>query len=113
MEVRYQMDRGCAFIAGTVFSCGLLLVVLWLQKSGMPAYLTDTEMILHNGQRIAWDQFRRVQATDVHYGRAYIGTRYVLTHSRGKVAFGSDKIANIQEVLRFMESRLPQDIQKG
>lgn len=109
MEVKHKKG-GCTEQLGCVFSLGLLPLMLAMQRNQMPVTFSDTEMILKNGTRIPWANFTRMTATDVYLNRSFVRTQYVLNHANGKVAFGSDKIENAQEVVQFMLGHLPRNV---
>ncbi len=109
MEVKLK-PSGCADKLGCVLSFGLLPLLAMSRRKQTPSSLTEQEMILTNGQHIPWSNFTHVQATDVYLNRGFIGTRYVLKHTGGKVAFGTDKIANAEDTVRFIRAHLPAQV---
>lgn len=107
MEVRTQERKGCVWMMASVFSLGLAPLLMRRLEAQLPHQLTDDAMVLRNGTRIPWSQFTGAQGTRVLLNETYIGTRWILKHSGGKVEIQTDKIQNADQVMQFILSRIP------
>jgi hypothetical protein len=115
MEVKFR-KWGCLDSVGCVLSLGLLPLFLWLNRRGTPVRLTEEEMILSNGQRIPWNSFTSVKATQMYFKGtrsskgSYTGTRFNMKHSGGKVNFATSRVENEREVVQFILSHVPRQV---
>jgi hypothetical protein len=107
LEVQVRERKGCVWLMGSVFSLGLMPLMLRRLERQLPARFSDDEMVLRNGTRIPWSQFTGGSGTRVMMNDTYIGTRWILKHAGGKVEIQTDKIENPDEVMRFILARIP------
>ena len=107
LEVRMQERKGCVWLMASVFSLGLVPLLMRRLGAQMPVQLTDDEMVLRNGTRIPWGQFTGASGTKIFFKDTYIGTRWILKHARGKVEIPTDKIHDPDQVMQFILSRIP------
>ncbi|HYE95885.1 MAG TPA: hypothetical protein VD962_06715 [Rubricoccaceae bacterium] len=107
IEVRLIEKKGCAWVAGSVFSLGLLPLFAARQTQRSPERLTVDEMILRNGTCIPWGQFTRVTITEVYLNRRYIRTQYALKYPGGTVLLANDAMYDADRVIQFVLDHVP------
>ena len=107
MDIRLAQNRGCVWVAGSVFSLGLLPLLMRRNARRLPAQLTEEAMVLRNGERIPWGQVTRVATNHVYLNTRYIRTEYVLTHTRGRVVLANDAIQDADHVMAFILGHVP------
>jgi len=112
MEVRLR-PTGCAGQAGGCLSFGLLNLVMKSQNRQYPLMLTEDEMILRNGTRIAWRDFTRLKVTDILLNGAYQHTQYELWHPGGRIHFASHRIEDAEAVAGFVIAHLPPQAERS
>ena len=107
LEVRTQERKGCVWTMASVFSLGLAPFFIRRVEQQLPAQLTDDAMVLRNGTRIPWGQFTGTKGTRILLNDTYIGTRWILTHSGGKVQIQTNTIYDADQVMEFIFNHLP------
>jgi hypothetical protein len=107
LQVQPRERKGCGWMMAAVFSLGITPLMLRRLDRQLPAQLTDDEMVLRNGRRIPWSQFTDAKGTQVYFEESYIGTRWILRHTGGRVEIPTDKIHDPEEVMKFILSRIP------
>src|SRR5690606_25532202 len=117
MEVQYNERKGCVWVAGAVFSLGLLSLLNRRADRQAPVRLTEDEMVLRNGRRIPWSTFNRVTATDVYLGsglsKRYVRTVYALKYPEGTIRLATDYLRDADRVVDFVLSHVPPEARQA
>lgn len=107
LEVRTQERKGCVWMMLSVFSLGLAPFFIRRVERQLPAQLDDDAMVLRNGTRIPWSQFTGAQGTRILLNGTYVGTRWILKHTGGKVQIQTNTIHDADQVMEFIFGHLP------
>jgi hypothetical protein len=110
MEARIKSLPAWQHVVLGIFTVGIGPLVLALQKKVLPRDLNDDGMTLYNGTRIGWSQFTKMYVTDVHLNGRYVGRRFEIWHTGGKVTFNTQNFHNSDDVVGYVLARLPKGI---